>query len=78
MTVLAVAMGLLNFDVAPGFVGLGFVLMSMVAKVRRGCPLVRTVDRRRRPGKLDRQNQHQHNQKQFFHGWDDITIGLAK
>lgn len=44
------------------------MLMAMVAKVRGMTLLMLTIDGRRCPGILERQNRQQQDHEQFFHG----------
>lgn len=63
MAILTIGICVRKLPVAIWLVRLDLVLMRVVAKVKRRVLFVLTVDRCRGPGVLDRQNQHQQNEK---------------
>jgi hypothetical protein len=62
-----------RFPLVVRLIGLRLVLMAMMAKMRCVRLVVFAIHGSGGPGILERQHHQQKDQKQFFHGLDDIT-----
>jgi hypothetical protein len=78
VAVFAIGVRHLDLAMAPAVVGLGLVLMGMVAEVKRGTLFMLAVDGSSRPAVLGWQEQHQQNEQIFFHKAHDSTIARLR